>query len=42
VVLATPTDMLAKTISFIEEKNSKMKNKIYYRVIPISELEMNS
>jgi putative transcriptional regulator len=40
VVLATPTEMLANTISFIEDKNSKMKNKIDYRVIPLTEIEM--
>jgi putative transcriptional regulator len=40
VLLVTPTEMLANTISFIEEKNSKMKNKVNYRVIPISEIEM--
>jgi putative transcriptional regulator len=40
VILTTPTEMLANTISFIEEKNSKMKNKVDYSVIPITELEM--
>ncbi len=38
VVLSTPTEMLANTIAFIEEKNSKMKNKIKYKVIPLSKI----
>ena len=40
VLLATPTEMLANTIAFIEEKNSKMKNKVQYKVIPLNMLEI--
>lgn len=38
VVLAVATEMLANTISFIEEKNSKMKHKVKYSVIPVNRL----
>jgi putative transcriptional regulator len=39
VLLSTPTEELANTISIIEENNSKLKNKIKYSIIPLNELE---
>ena len=39
VMLATSTDAITDTISFIEDFNSKTKNKIEYNVIPKIEIE---
>jgi putative transcriptional regulator len=36
VLMTIPTEMMANTISIIEDNNSKLKNKINYTVIPLS------